>query len=387
MNINQQLADQVKASYTSRFGDEPQVVFSPGRINLIGEHTDYNNGFVLPAAINLGTYLVIGPSETNSTLVALGPQEEYSFRMSEEIKPVDDGGWRNYVLGVIHKIKEIRDMGEINVVFDGDIPIGSGLSSSASLENAMGVGLNELFNLEISKEKLLRISQWSEHNFVGVKCGIMDQFASMMGVVDHAILLDCEDLDSKTIPVDLGDHEIVLVNSNVKHNLASSEYNVRRQQCEDGLQILRANHPELDTLRDATLEMIDTHESDLGDLLYKRCRYVVEENERVLEFAKALEAKDLNEIGELLYAGHEGLRYQYEVSCEEIDYIVDFTKEHSDILGARMMGGGFGGCVLMIAEKGAIDRLFPTLHEKYGEKFGLGVTLIRVELNDGAKMI
>ncbi len=382
--MNSNLIDTVRKTYREHFEAEPIIVFSPGRINLIGEHTDYNNGFVFPAAIDKGIYLAIGKSSGLSEIIANDVKESHQFSTHEQLQPIQNGSWRNYVLGVIQQLKvKTAIPGEINIVFGGDIPIGSGLSSSAALENAVGYGLNEIFGLCIKSIGLLKISQKAEHEFVGVKCGIMDQFASMMGEKDRALLLDCKTLHYDSHSVDLEDYTFLLINSNVEHNLVNSEYNVRRSQCEEGVAILKCHYPEIDSLRDVSLSMLGKHKGEFNELIFKRCRYVLEENERVLQLGASLDRNDLRGVGQILYDGHKGMRYQYDITCDQIDFLVDFTNDFSGILGARMMGGGFGGCTINLIHRDCVDQFIEEISTAYRKSWNIEVTPIHVEISSG----
>ncbi len=387
---NQVLLDRVINKHKSLFDAECdyQTIFSPGRINLIGEHTDYNNGFVMPAAIDKGIYLTISRSHNESKVVALDMEASHAFSLKEDLCPLPDGGWRNYVIGVIHQLKAAgHPIEEVNIVFGGDIPIGAGLSSSAALENAVGYGLSELFGLGIAKSVLARHSQKAEHEFAGVRCGIMDQYASLMGAENAAILLDCASLDYREVPLSLDDYTLVLCNSNVEHNLASSEYNIRREQCEAGVATLRQYYPEVKSLRDARPEMLTSPPLVFDPVTLKRCEYIIEENQRVIAFAKALEKKDFTAAGLILYEAHTGMQHKYEITCAEIDFIVDFAKTQEAVLGARMMGGGFGGCTINLVHRQGQDQFIAELSKVYLERFDIEMTPISVEIGAGTRSI
>ena len=390
MAQNIEIKDHVRGVYEQLFGHNSHylTVFSPGRINLIGEHTDYNNGFVMPAAIDKGIYMAIGHSKDQSYFNSLNMNESYSPSIKEPLEPLFKGGWENYIIGVIHQLKQgEHSLGEVNIVFAGDLAIGAGLSSSAALENAVGVGLNELFDLGISKPSLAKLSQKAEHQFAGVKCGIMDQYASMMGLDNAAILLDCQSLHFQEVPIELDDYAIVLCNSNVSHTLANSEYNVRHEQCENGVSIIQTHYPEVRSLRDVTLAMLAKHRSLLDPIVYKRCAYVIEENERVHSFAKALEKKDFMAAGNILYAAHAGMRHKYEITCKEIDFMVDFTKTHEAVMGARMMGGGFGGCTLNMVLRDKQDEFIESLGQAYLKEVGIEMTHLTPAIGSGSRLI
>lgn len=378
----------VSAHYQKHFGDDFLKVVSPGRINLIGEHTDYNLGFVLPAAIDKGIYVAIGKSNNRSTTI-------YSSDMNDSIEVEDlsvlersEKGWANYVLGVVDQLQKAGfDIMPFNCVFGGDIPIGSGLSSSAALENGIGFGLNKLFALGISRDDLIRYSQSAEHEFVGVKCGIMDQFSSMMGKDGFALKLDCRSLGYDLYPVDFGDYEIVLLNSNVSHNLATSAYNERRTQCEQGWNIVAQKYNGISSLRDVTMDMLNACRDDLSEVVFKRCKYIIEENQRVHSFCESLEKRDFRKCGTILFDAHEAMRFEYEITCVEIDHLVGFAKENSDVLGARMMGGGFGGCTLNLVKKEGADHFIEDVTGKYKKVTGIELSPYRVTVADGVRLL
>ena len=386
--MNEKIVNEVRSSFEQRFGVEPIVIKAPGRINLIGEHTDYNNGFVLPAAVDQAIYLAIGKSgSSESTLVSLDMDQTFEFSIND-FQPTKEKLWANYLMGVVAEIqKSGREVTGFNIVFSGDVPQGSGMSSSAALECGTCFALNELFDLSIPKVKMVKMSQKAEHNYAGVMCGIMDQFASMMGSADHALLLDCESLEYRHFPIELTDHIIVLCNSNVSHNLADSEYNIRRKQCEEGVSLLQKYFPEVKSLRDVSLEELNAHQSELSDVVYKRCKYVIEENERVMSMTKAMEAGEIDALGEILTIAQEGMRSGYEISCPEIDFMADFANNREDVVGARMMGGGFGGCTINLVNKGSEDQFISELNAAYKEQFNKEITPIKVVISDGVKRI
>ena len=386
--MNEKILNEVKSSFEQRFGVEPIVIKAPGRINLIGEHTDYNNGFVLPAAVDQAIYLAVAKSgSSESMLVSLDMDQTYEFSIND-FQPTKEKPWANYLMGVLAEIqKSGREVSGFNIVFSGDVPQGSGMSSSAALECGTCFALNELFELSIPKVEMVKMSQKAEHNYAGVMCGIMDQFASMMGSADHALLLDCESLEYRHFPIELTDHIIVLCNSNVSHNLADSEYNIRRKQCEEGVSLLQKYFPEVKSLRDVSLEQLNAHQSELSDVVYKRCKYVIEENERVMSMTKAMEAGEIDSLGEILTIAQEGMRSEYEISCPEIDFMAGFANNREDVVGARMMGGGFGGCTINLVNKGSEDQFISELNAAYKEQFNKEITPIKVVISDGVKRI
>ena len=378
----------IKAKFTELFSHKPTLYRSPGRINLIGEHTDYNEGFVMPAAIDKEMLAAIAPNREKRIcrLFAFDLNESFEFDL-EEMAPVEQG-WPNYVMGVADQInKSGRSLEGFDCVVGGDIPLGAGLSSSAAFECVIAYGLNDLFRLEIPKLDQVKMAQLAEHKYAGVNCGIMDQFASMMGKKDAAFRLDCKTLEYNYFPLDLKEYQILLINTNVKHSLASTEYNTRRLECEHGVEILKKQYPGINSLRDVSREMLNETKKDFDPITHKRCKFVVEENERVLLAGKALEAGDLNTFGQLVYGSHGGLSKEYEVSCPELDYLVDQTRNKDFILGARMMGGGFGGCSLNIIEKRALPEFLAELGPKYFTKFGKEMTPIEVSIEGGTSCV
>ncbi|MGB5378752.1 galactokinase, partial [Muriicola sp.] len=329
----------VRNHFLEQFRTTPLMVFSPGRINLIGEHTDYNLGYALPAAVDMGIVMAVQQSKgTFCTAIAMDKDEKFSFDLNQ-MKPLYNG-WINYLLGVVD---EIRKKGKIippfDVVFGGDLPPGAGLSSSAALENALVFSLNELFRLGLSKMEMIHISQAAEHNFVGVQCGIMDQFASMFGQKDHGLFLDCNTLEFELIPFQANEYQLLLLNTNVPHQLADTAYNDRREVCNKAAKLLGVG-----SLRELSLQELEVQRDQFARDDYQKILFVLEENSRVISAVAALRKNDLRTFGEILYASHAGLQFQYKVSCTELDFLVDLAKVSEDVLGARMMGGGFGGC-------------------------------------------
>lgn len=381
--MSKKLVKKVKRSFKDLFKAKPLIVFSPGRINLIGEHTDYNDGFTFPAAINKGISLAISKSDINTSKVyALDMDEFYQFNI-ESIKPIKDGGWKNYVLGVVAELQKLgKHLGSFNSVFAGDIPGGAGLSSSAALENSFVYGLNELFDLDLSKKEMILVSQKAEHNFAGVKCGIMDQYASMFGVKKSALLLDCRTVESQTYKIDFKDYELMLINSNVKHDLSESAYNDRREVCEKISNLL-----DIDALRDATQEDLYQIKAIITYEDYQKGLYVINENNRVKQFSEAIKKDDIEALGDLLYQSHEGLSKNYKVSCAELDFLVDSAKENPYVLGARMMGGGFGGCTINLVKKEKFKNFKKEVSKKFRKTFEKDCSVYRVKLSQGTHII
>ena len=383
-----QLADNIKLSFKKRFNKDPLVVVSPGRINLIGEHTDYNDGYVFPAAID--KYIIGAFSKSDdgySHICAMDMNEETIVDLNN-LKKQDPGSWENYVFGVIDELyKKGLKLGNFNLVFAGDIPLGAGLSSSAALENCVVFGLNELFKLGLTKDEMIQVSMQAEHNFAGVKCGIMDQFASMKGVSGHAMFLDCRDLSCAQIPIQTDEYQLILINTNVKHQLADSAYNKRKEECNEGLAIIQNEFPKVNSLRDVDLQHLNRIKDNMPETVYKRCHYVIEENNRVIESKSAIEKKDWKKFGELLFASHDGLKNLYEVSCRELDFLVDKAKENPAVIGSRMMGGGFGGCTINIIYNSDKEIFISNLKKDYFKQFGLKLDIYPVGISDGVRVI
>lgn len=381
MNIN--LINKIKTCFQETFKTEPLMIFSPGRINIIGEHTDYNEGFVFPAAIDKGIIAAIQKSESKTSIAYAVDKEEQIVFSLDQLKPSTEGNWENYVFGVVAEIQNrSKTIGNFNIAFGGDIPGGAGMSSSAALENSVVFGLNELFDLGLTKEEMILISQKAEHNYVGVKCGIMDQYASMFGIENNALLLDCRTVTSKSYEIDFKDHELILINTNVKHSLSDSAYNDRRSVCESVANMLKVK-----ALRDATEYDLETIRDKVTPENYQKALYVIQENNRVIKASKAIEDGDLKTLGKLIYASHEGLQHQYKVSCEELDFLVAQAKANKHVLGARMMGGGFGGCTINLVAKDQSGAFTSKVSKAYKDKFNKDCSIYYVELSNGTGII
>ena len=381
--MNTKLIHQVKSQFIKQFKIEPVLVYSPGRINIIGEHTDYNEGFVFPAAVDKGIVAAIQKSDSNTSIAyAVDKNETIEFSLNT-LKPKPQGCWENYVLGVVSEIQNrSKTLGNFRIAFGGDIPGGAGMSSSAALENSVVFGLNELFDLGLSKDDMILISQKAEHNYVGVKCGIMDQYASMFGVENSALMLDCRTVKSKPFEIDFKDYELILINTNVKHSLSDSAYNDRRSVCESIAEMLSVK-----ALRDATAYDLEAIKDQVTPVNYQKALYVIQENERVVKASKAMEKGDLKTLGKLIYASHSGLQNQYKVSCEELDFLVEQAKSNPNILGARMMGGGFGGCTINLISKRETPSFKTSISEAYMEKFNKACSIYSVKLSNGTHLI
>lgn len=386
MNPLQVTVNQI---FNENFKQKPMIVRSPGRVNLIGEHTDYNGGFVLPAATDKAAFLAIYPSnlETGKWIsIDMGESVEIDFAT---IKPQENHRWADYILGVIQQF-ENRGMKvkPFNCVLAGDIPIGSGMSSSAALESAVGFAINEMNGFGLDKKALAKLVQQAENEFIGVKCGIMDMFASIHGKENNVMLLNCETLDFEYFPLNLDEYKIVLFDTGVKHNLVESEYNLRRLQCEEGLAFFRKYFDEsVQNLSQVPLAWLQASRSQLNPIVYQRCQYVIEENQRILSACEDLQAGRLDDFGIKMTATHEGLRNLYEVSCPELDFLVDTVWHENSVLGSRMMGGGFGGCTINLIKSDAIDELYSRLSISYEQKTGIKLKMYSVVTADGTEIL
>jgi galactokinase len=376
---------EITAVFRERFGAEPYLFSAPGRVNLIGEHTDYNEGFVLPASVDKAIHFAIKPNSTGLfRFYAIDLDESFETSI-EKIEP-SKSHWANYLMGVIAQfVKNGKNIPGFDCAFGGDVPLGAGMSSSAAIEVGMAYALNHIFSFSFSKFELVKFAQMAEHEYAGVKCGIMDQFASMYGKANHVIKLDCRSLEYQYFPLDTTNHLLVLVNTGVKHSLATSEYNKRRQECEHGVALLKKYVPTIHSLRDVSLDLIESHKSEFNPITYNRCSYVIEENIRLEKACKALENADFVEFGNLMYGSHYGLKNKYEVSCTELDQLVELTKSIDGVLGARMMGGGFGGCTINLVKKDSVASFEKTITENYKTPEGKQPQIIKVVIEDGAK--
>jgi galactokinase len=363
----------------------PQVkVSSPGRINLIGEHTDYNHGFVLPTAIDKKIYFSLQRNNSQSlcNIYSTTFKKGFSFDLKDIEKSNET--WENYILGVVHEIlKQKKDLQGFDCIIESKLPIGAGISSSAALECGLASGLNELFQLDLTEKEIVFLSQAAENNFVGSNCGIMDQFASVMSRKDHLILLDCLTLEAEYIPANFNHCKILLINTMVTHSLADGEYNSRRRECESALEIFQSRYPEVRTLRDVSTKMLDESTSHLSFNQFHRVKYVLEENQRVLDGTHFLKTGQLEKFGKLMYLSHYGLRDLYEVSCRELDFLVKFSEDRNYIYGSRMMGGGFGGCTINIIEEDKITEFEKEVKKAYREEFQIDPDVIVVSPGEG----
>jgi galactokinase len=379
-------ASALTQAFTQHFGAAPTLlVRAPGRLNLIGEHTDYNQGLVLPGAIMQAVSFGLRLNGTDKIrLRALDFDAAYEVAVGD-IAPLEHGHWANYQLGVVAGL--VQRGGQVpgfDCAFGGDIPSGAGLSSSAAVECGVAWGLNNLLDLGHDTMALALIAQQAEHEYAKVQCGLMDQFASLFGRAGHVVRLDCRSLEYAYFPLDTQACRLVLCNSGVKHALADSEYNTRREECAEGVRILQRKNPAIKSLRDATLAEIEAAKAEMGAVIERRCRYVVEENARVEALTQHLEAgHPLHEVGELIYASHNGLRDDYQVSCPELDVLVELAHQAPGAYGARMMGGGFGGCTINLVNSAEVDNFIAFMTKGYQDRLGLALETYVTTLADG----
>ncbi len=377
-----ELKKKITEAFASHFGGEGTLYSSAGRINLIGEHTDYNGGFVFPGAIDKVIMAEIRPNDTDKVnLYSVDLDDSSTFSLNEADAPSQQ--WARYIFGVCREIiKRGGTVKGFDAVFAGNVPLGAGLSSSAALESCFAFALNDLFNGNaIDKFELAKIGQSTEHNYCGVNCGIMDQFASVFGKKDCLIRLDCRSLEYEYFPFHIDGYRLVLVDSVVKHELVDSPYNKRRESCERVAKRLG-----IETLRDADMEMLDSVKSDISAEDYMRARFVIGEKDRVLGVCDALNRGDIETVGRLMYETHAGLSKDYEVSCEELDYLNDVAKE-CGVTGSRIMGGGFGGCTINLVPDSIHDKFIETVTEKFNERYGHKPKIYDVIISDGARRV
>ena len=373
---------EVISIFKEHFYTTPRLFFSPGRINLIGEHIDYNDGFVMPAAIDKGIWFAIAANNTDTVhFVSVDLNETYSVSINNIEK---NESWKNYVLGVLHILEEHSiSFGGFDCVFGGNLPVGAGLSSSAALEGGLLFALNTIYSFGLDRVEMAKMAQKAEHSYPGVNCGIMDQFASLNGKKDHVILLDCTSLEYKHFPLPLQKYNIVLINSKVHHSLASGEYNKRRKDCEEGLELLKTKIPGVLSFRNIPSAKIYEYKDLLGEKIFDRCLYVTQEIERTQLAGKYLKESNLVEFGKLMFQTHEGLSKLYEVSCDELDFLVDEAKKYTSIIGSRQMGGGFGGCTINLVEKEQTESTVQAITSAYYKKFGVEAEVYIVATSDG----
>lgn len=376
------MKETIRDQFTRHFGNEGQMYASAGRINLIGEHTDYNGGFVFPGAIDKVIMAEIKPNGTDKVRVYSVDIDEYAeFGLEEADAPSQQ--WARYIFGVCREI--IKRGGEVkgfDAVFAGNVPLGAGLSSSAALESCFAFALNDMFNAnKIDKFELALIGQSTEHNYCGVNCGIMDQFASVFGKAGNLMRLDCRSLEHEYYPFNPEGYRLVLLDSKVKHELVDSPYNKRRASCEHVASVIG-----VETLRDASMDDLEKVKDQISAEDYNRAKYVIEEKQRVLDVCDALQRGDYDTVGDRMYKTHEGMSKLYEVSCVELDYLNDIAKE-CGVTGSRIMGGGFGGCTINLVKDDLYDKFIETAKAKFAEKYGHEPQVYDVVISDGARKI
>jgi galactokinase len=380
------MKDITSHTFRRLFGNEPIVAFAPGRINLIGEHTDYQEGLVFPAAIEQGIWVAIQKNELASCrLYSTDYEEEFVFDINS-FSP-KKGHWANYIMGMVSQFQQAGyNLNSFDLAFGGNIPA-SGLSSSAALSVAIGTALTELFNLKISKKSIVLYAQKSEHLFAGVKCGIMDPYASAFGVKNRALLLDCRTNTHVEVEASFGDYSLLLVNSKVKHNLADSAYNKRREACEESVQLLKVTYPGANTLRDIPVKDIEKVQQILPADLFTKAKHVITEIERVKLASNALRESDIQAFGNLLKESHKSLSQDFEVSCVELDFLAEQSWKLPGVLGSRMMGGGFGGCTINLISNVQMQNFQSEIYSAYKEKFDIEADFIPVTLSEGARIL
>jgi galactokinase len=376
--------EEITAAFQEIYGGQPRVYRAPGRVNLIGEHTDYNEGFVMPAAIDFSTWVAV--TKRDDSIVKIHSD---IFEEDAEIdlaNPAAHGRehWSDYPLGVAIKLKAAgHNICGANLFVHGEVPLGSGLSSSAAIEVSTGLALLDISAVKIDRLGLAKICQKAENEFVGARTGLMDQFIACFGKADHAVMLDCRSLESRALPVP-DDVKLVVCNTMVKHELASSEYNARREQCEAGVRILSQHLPNVTSLRDVTPNDVERFRAELGEVIFRRCLHVTTENDRVLKAADALRDRDLKTFGLLMYESHKSLRDDYEVSCPELDVMVDLAKPIKGVFGARMTGGGFGGCTINLVSVDAVGEFTESIRNGYAQAIGKDPEVYICSAADGA---
>jgi galactokinase len=380
------MKSRIEEKFSTLFGESGDFFASAGRINLIGEHTDYNGGYVFPGAIDKGITAEIKLNDTDKVKAYSIDYDEYvEFGLNEEDKPQQS--WARYIFGVCREtIKRGGTVKGFNTVFAGDVPLGAGLSSSAALESCFAYAINYLFNNGIDKFELAKIGQSTEHNYCGVNCGIMDQFASIFGKKGSLIRLDCKTLEYKYYPFDPKGYRVVLLDSCVKHELASSAYNKRRASCENAAAAIRKNHPEVEFLSDAKRVWLEEVKSEIPEEDFMRAEYVIGEVQRVLDVCDALERNDYETVGEMMYQTHFGLSKLYEVSCEELDFLNNLARK-CGVSGSRVMGGGFGGCTINLVKDELYDSFVNTAVEQFADQFGHAPKVYDVVISDGARKL
>jgi len=376
---------EIKAEFEKRFEVGPRLFRAPGRVNLIGEHTDYNDGFVMPFAIDRAT-IVAGTKRADRKIQAVALDMNESASIDLDAQPQKQRkSWIDYFEGTARCVEEkFGRIGGANIVISSNVPIGSGLSSSAALETSIGFALLSLADIEIDREKLAFAAQKAEHEYAGIRSGIMDQFASSFCKKGNAMLLDCRSLATEQIPFETAETVTVVCDTKVEHSLASSEYNKRREECEEGVERLKKHLPAIKALRDVTIDELNRWKRDLSDVVYRRCRHVITENDRALRAAEYFKNHEIAEAGKLMFESHYSLRDDYEVSCKELDALVEIASSVDGVFGARMTGGGFGGCTVNIVRLEAADSFERAIRDNYSKQFDNTPDIYRFHAEDGA---
>lgn len=377
------LSRDIVLKFAEKFKTAPRLFFSPGRINLIGEHIDYNDGFVMPAAIDKGIWFAVAINNSDVlNFYSFDEQEDYSVSRFEVQK---NHGWRNYVLGVVDQvIQKNLPLQGFDCIFGGNLPIGAGLSSSAAVECGLLFALNEIFQFQLSRLDIALMAQKAEHTYPGVKCGIMDMYASSMGKRGHVLLLNCLTLEHRYFPLQLHKYSLVLINTKVNHSLASGEYNIRRQQCQEGFKIIQMNvDRSISSWQDVKPQDVKQLKDKMDEKVYQRSLFVTQEIERTQKAGQHLENNQLEEFGKLMFQTHDGLSKLYEVSIPELDFLVDIAKDHPSIIGSRVMGGGFGGCTINLVKKQEWAQVAEQITKAYKQQFNIDAEVYEVATSDG----
>ena len=375
----------LKQHFKELFGVPPRIFRAPGRVNLIGEHTDYNDGFVMPAAVGFSTYVAIA-ARPDRKLVIHSEELPGNFEFDLDHLPEQrTGAWCDYVLGVASVLGQRgHELHGVNLLVHGEVPIGAGLSSSAALEVASALALMSVGEMQLPLTEVAQLCRQAENSFVGARVGIMDQFVSCLGKAGHALLLDCRSLEFQLVPIPAG-IRLVVCNTMVKHDLATGAYNTRRQECEQGVRYFQKWNPTIRALRDVSVELLDQHAQDLPATIRKRCTHVVRENQRALDAARALTEGDLNRVKKLMHESHQSLRDLYEVSCKELDIMVDAAETLPGVCGGRMTGGGFGGCTVNLVRDKNADDFAQRIAERYRQQTSINPQVYLCTAEDGAR--
>lgn len=377
----------LRSRFQELYGGLPRTFRAPGRVNLIGEHTDYNDGFVMPAAIEFYTWVAAAP-RADRVLRAWSEQFQETAEFSlDDLSGPPRKHWSDYIRGVAAVLQSSgHRLCGADLLVDGHVPLGAGLSSSAAIELSTALALTAIAGQAVPRMELVKLSQRAEHEYSGTLCGIMDQFISGFGHAGSALMLDCRSLDYKLLPIG-SDVRLVICNSMVKHQLAAGEYNLRRSECEAGVAALRKFLPQVRALRDVSLDDLQKHRASLSNDVYRRCHHVITENNRVLRAAAALEAGDMVRFGELMYASHASLRDDYQVSCAELDALVEAASSCDGVYGARMTGGGFGGCTVNLVRADAVERFQERVSEQYRRATGITPVIFTTSAAEGASVV